>query len=84
MKRAGGWIWQSANCRKLRSSRNFCPNSWTTIEVEAAVEARRLSRPVPSSIRDMGKVMAELKGRYTGQMDFGKVGPLVKERLCAG
>ena len=36
------------------------------------------------SIRDMGKVMAELKSRYTGQMDFGKVGPLVKDRLCSG
>ena len=36
------------------------------------------------SIRDMGKVMAELKAKYAGQMDFGKVGPLVKDRLCAG
>ena len=34
-----------------------------------------------SSIRDMGKVMAALKAKYTGQMDFGKVGPMVKERL---
>jgi len=37
-----------------------------------------------ATIRDMGKVMAELKARYTGQMDFGKVGPLVKDRLCSG
>ena len=34
-----------------------------------------------TSIRDMGKVMAALKARYTGQMDFGKAGPLVKARL---
>jgi uncharacterized protein YqeY len=34
-----------------------------------------------SSIRDMGKVMGELKTHYMGQMDFGKVGPLVKQRL---
>ncbi|MEM8555308.1 MAG: GatB/YqeY domain-containing protein [Pseudomonadota bacterium] len=33
------------------------------------------------SIRDMGKVMAALKSRYTGQMDFGEVGPLVRSRL---
>lgn len=33
------------------------------------------------SIRDMGKVMAVLKGKFTGQMDFGKVGPMVKDRL---
>ena len=29
----------------------------------------------------MGKVMAVLKGRYTGQMDFGAVGAVVKARL---
>jgi hypothetical protein len=34
------------------------------------------------SIRDMGKVMAVLKAKYTGQMDFGSVGPMVKDRLC--
>ncbi len=33
------------------------------------------------SIRDMGKVMGALKAKYTGQMDFGSVGPIVKERL---
>jgi len=31
----------------------------------------------------MGRVMALLKGKYTGQMDFGKVGPMVKDQLCA-
>ena len=34
-----------------------------------------------STIKDMGKVMAALKGRYAGQMDFGKVGPMVKDLL---
>lgn len=34
------------------------------------------------SIRDMGKVMGVLKARYMGQMDFGAVGPMVKDRLC--
>ena len=34
-----------------------------------------------SSIRDMGKVMGALKAQYTGQMDFGAVGPMVKDRL---
>jgi uncharacterized protein YqeY len=31
--------------------------------------------------KDMGKVMAALKGRYAGQMDFGKASCLVKELL---
>jgi uncharacterized protein YqeY len=30
----------------------------------------------------MGRVMAALKGKYTGQMDFGAVGPMVKARLA--
>ena len=34
-----------------------------------------------SSIRDMGRVMGALKGKYTGQMDFGAVGGMVKDRL---
>ena len=34
-----------------------------------------------SSIRDMGKVMGVLKAKYTGQLDFGKVGGMVKAQL---
>jgi uncharacterized protein YqeY len=29
----------------------------------------------------MGKVMAKLKERFAGQMDFSKVGPAVKSKL---
>ncbi len=29
----------------------------------------------------MGKVMAELKAKYAGQMDFGKASGLVKAKL---
>jgi uncharacterized protein YqeY len=29
----------------------------------------------------MGKVMAALKARYTGQMDFGRASALVKQKL---
>ena len=34
-----------------------------------------------ATLRDMGKVMAVLKARHTGQMDFGAVGALLKARL---
>ena len=34
-----------------------------------------------SSIRDMGKVMGSLKEQYTGQLDFGKVGAMIKKIL---
>ena len=32
-------------------------------------------------IRDMGKVMAFLKDNYSGQMDFGKVSVMLKDKL---
>jgi uncharacterized protein YqeY len=36
-----------------------------------------------SDVRDMGKVMGELKKRYAGQMDMGKASGMIKEKLAA-
>ncbi|RGP35628.1 GatB/YqeY domain-containing protein [Pseudotabrizicola alkalilacus] len=58
----------------------FLPRQLTAAEVEAAIVAA-VAEVGADSIRDMGKVMAVLKGKYTGQMDFGAVGPMVKARL---
>ena len=59
----------------------FLPRQLDDKQVRAAVQAAVASTGA-ASIRDMGKVMAELKGRYTGQMDFGAVGPMVKDALA--
>jgi uncharacterized protein len=58
----------------------FLPRQLSDDEVAAAVDAA-VAKVGAESIRDMGKVMGELKGKFTGQMDFGKVGPMVKARL---
>ena len=58
----------------------FLPRQLSDEEAEAAVQAA-ITDTGAESIRDMGKVMAVLKGKYTGQMDFGKVGPMVKQQL---
>lgn len=58
----------------------YLPRQLTEAESAAALDAA-IAEVGATSIRDMGKVMAALKGRYTGQMDFGRVGPLVKDRL---
>ncbi|GKY87220.1 GatB/YqeY domain-containing protein [Sinisalibacter aestuarii] len=58
----------------------FLPRQLTDEEVATAVDAAMASVGA-ESIRDMGKVMGELKGKFTGQMDFGKVGPMVKAKL---
>ena len=58
----------------------FLPRQLSEAETEAAV-AEAVSETGASSIKDMGRVMAALKARYAGQMDFSRVGPLVKARL---
>jgi uncharacterized protein YqeY len=58
----------------------FLPRQLNDDEVEAAVETA-IKETEAESIRDMGKVMGALKARYTGQMDFGAVGPMIKDRL---
>jgi uncharacterized protein YqeY len=58
----------------------FLPRQLSSDEVTAAVDAA-IAETGATSIRDVGKVMAALKARYTGQMDFGAVGAVVKTRL---
>ena len=60
----------------------FLPRQLDDGEVTAAIRAA-VAETGAGSIRDMGRVMAVLKARFAGQMDFGKVGPLVKDQLCA-
>ena len=58
----------------------FLPRQLSSDEIEIEV-IKIIEEQGASSIRDMGRVMACLKERFTGQMDFGSVGPIVKERL---
>jgi len=58
----------------------FLPRQLSVTETAAAVDAA-VEEIGATSIRDMGKVMGLLKERYTGQMDFGAVGPVIKARL---
>ena len=60
----------------------FLPRQLSDDEVGAAIEAA-IGEIGAESIRDMGKVIGALKAKYTGQMDFGAVGPMVKDRLSA-
>lgn len=59
----------------------FLPRQLTEEETEAAID-RCIKETGATSIRDMGKVMGALKEKYTGQLDFGKVGGKVKDRLA--
>ncbi|NIY78360.1 MAG: GatB/YqeY domain-containing protein [Rhodobacteraceae bacterium] len=58
----------------------FLPRQLNSDEVTKAVEDA-IAETGADSIRDMGKVMGALKAKYTGQMDFGAAGPMVKAQL---
>ena len=58
----------------------FMPRQLDEEEMAAAVTAV-IEAQAASSLKDMGKVMGALKSQYAGQMDFGKAGALVKQKL---
>ena len=58
----------------------FLPRQLSAEETEKAISSA-IAESGASSIRDMGKVMGVLKSKYTGQLDFGKVGGTVKAQL---
>lgn len=60
--------------------REFLPRQLSEAETEAAIEAA-ITETAAASIRDIGKVMAALKARHAGQMDFAVVGARVKARF---
>ena len=70
----------SGELAEIKIIEEFLPKQLSDDEAAAAVEAA-IASVGADSIRDMGKVMGELKGKFTGQMDFGKVGPMVKAKL---
>jgi uncharacterized protein len=59
---------------------SYMPKQMTDEEAKAAV-AGVIAAVGATSIKDMGKVMAELKAKFSGQMDMGKAGGVVKALL---
>jgi uncharacterized protein YqeY len=58
----------------------FMPKQMDEAEQTAAIKAA-IAQTGASSVKDMGKVMAVLKEKYAGQMDFSKASGLVKANL---
>ena len=59
----------------------FLPVQMTDDEAKAAIEAA-IAETGAASMKDMGKVVAALKAKYTGQMDFAKASAAVKAALA--
>ncbi|HEY6984115.1 GatB/YqeY domain-containing protein [Reyranella sp.] len=58
----------------------FLPKQMDEAAVEAAVK-EAIASSGAKSIRDMGGIMAALKAKYAGQMDFAKASTAVKKML---
>jgi uncharacterized protein len=61
--------------------KGFLPQQMSEAEVKAAIAAI-IKETGAASVKDMGKVMAALKERHAGKMDFGKASGAVKGLLA--
>ena len=59
---------------------SYLPKQMSADEVRAAAKAV-VAAVGATSVKDMGKVMTELKAKYAGKMDFAKANAVVKELL---
>lgn len=60
--------------------REFLPRQLDSAEMQAAIKTA-IAATGAESLRDMGKVMAQLKEQYMGQMDFSAASAIIKEQL---
>lgn len=59
----------------------FMPAQMTDDEMRAAV-AQAVGDLDATSLKDMGRIMAALRERHAGRMDFARAGALIKERFA--
>jgi uncharacterized protein YqeY len=59
----------------------FLPKQMSEADAKAAI-AKIVAATGAKDVKDMGKVMAELKKAYAGQMDFSQASALVKSQLA--
>ena len=62
--------------------RDFMPKQMSKAEVEAAV-AKIIEGSGATCLKDMGKVMGQLKSQHAGRIDMGQAGAIVKKHLCS-
>jgi uncharacterized protein YqeY len=60
---------------------SYLPKQMSDDEVKAAIDGS-IKETGAAGMKDMGKVIAALKAKYAGQMDFGKASGLVKASLA--
>ncbi len=66
---------------EIRVIEEFLPRQLSPAEADRAI-AEAIAETGATSLRDIGKVMAVLKARHAGQMDFGAAGGVLRTRLA--
>ena len=61
----------------------FLPKQMDEAEVREAIQVA-IAETGAANLKDMGKVIGALRGKFAGRMDFGKASALVKEMLSKG
>lgn len=70
----------AAEAAEIAIIERFLPKQMDEAETSAAIAAV-IADVGAASLKDMGKVMAALKERYAGSMDFGKASAVIKAQL---
>ena len=65
---------------EIKVIESFLPKQLSDDEVGAAID-KIIAEVGAADIKDMGKVMGQLKSQYAGQIDMGKAGGMVKAKL---
>ncbi len=60
---------------------SYLPKQMSDAEIAAAIDAA-VKETGAASMKDMGRVIGVLRGKYAGQMDFAKASGLVKGKLA--
>jgi uncharacterized protein YqeY len=79
-EKAGRMDLATQESEEIAIIQGFLPQQLSEPEVAQAIAAA-IAETKASSIKDMGKVVGALKGKYTGRMDFAKASALVKRIL---
>lgn len=66
---------------EIRVIESFLPKQLSEIEIKAVID-ETIALTGASGLKDMGKVMADIKSKYLGQLDMSKTSGWVKEKLA--
>ena len=66
---------------EIKVIERFLPKQLSDAEIQSVVEKIVVATGA-SSIKDMGKVMGELKANYAGQLDMARAGVIIKQKLA--